>query len=40
MGMKEAFETFFYEMDRNILKVTGELPSIPCPHEGSSTQWC
>ena len=29
MGMKEAFETFFAEMDRNSLKVTGKLPRVP-----------
>ena len=29
MGMKEAFETFFAEMDRNSLAVVGELPTIP-----------
>ena len=29
MGMKEAFETFFEEMDRNSLVVVGELPTIP-----------
>jgi len=29
MGMKEAFETFFEEMDRNSLAFLGELPRIP-----------
>ena len=29
MGMKEAFETFFEEMDRNSLSGIGELPTIP-----------
>ena len=29
MSMKEAFETFFEEMDRNSMKVRGKLPTIP-----------
>ena len=29
MSMKEAFETFFAEMDRNSLKVLGTLPTVP-----------
>ena len=29
MGMKEAFEAFFEEMDRNSLKKTGKLPRVP-----------
>lgn len=29
MSMKEAFETFFEEMDRNSLAKRGKLPSIP-----------
>ena len=30
MSMKEAFDTFFEEMDRNSLKVLGTLPTVPC----------
>ena len=29
MSMKEAFDTFFEEMDRNSMKVRGKLPSLP-----------
>ncbi len=29
MSMKEAFETFFEEMDNNSMKKLGKLPSIP-----------
>ena len=29
MGMKEAFETFFEEMDRNSLEEIGKLPRVP-----------
>jgi len=30
MSMKEAFDTFFEEMDRNSMKALGTLPTIPC----------
>ena len=29
MGMKEAFETFFEEMDSDSLEYLGKLPRIP-----------
>ena len=29
MGMKEAFEAFFEEMDRNSMEKFGELPRVP-----------
>lgn len=29
MSMKEAFDTFFEEMDRNSMKVRGKLPAVP-----------
>ena len=29
MSMKEAFDTFFEEMDRNSMKVRGKLPCLP-----------
>ena len=30
MSMKEAFDTFFEEMDRNSMKALGTLPTVPC----------
>ena len=38
MSMKEAFETFFAEMDRNSLKRTGKLPRIPYSSKYSSKE--
>lgn len=29
MSMKEAFETFFEEMDKDSLEATGKLPVVP-----------
>ena len=29
MSMKEAFDAFFEEMDRNSMKVRGKLPCLP-----------
>ena len=38
MGMKEAFETFFKEMDRNSIAKKGKLPRVPYTNGESSKE--